>query len=352
MTKTGEIAFLNSKAGFSMSTAFLSSYVKKKLVLKQLYEMDPALFFEKALMSLDDNRWIQRLQINRGKGRNDYPIQTLWHQLLKALAYKMPALSDLASLEAFSPSASAFSRFIGVIEKELEVLDEMILSLADISPCIALGSLESKEERISFLVDTQTALPFLWYSGPLEESSHEQALKLLKKNPFQHSQYLLASSEYERLAPEIWRKFKIKPIIPRHSYSLDKKAYRNITYDDYGQVYCDAATMVYAGFEESRKTLKFRCAAEHYGYRCASYDHCTLRTGMRIPLETDPETFTPLPRFSYRWERLYAFYEQMPFIKALMRSMIPRMGRSAVYYRLVSLLYAAVHRTEKCSKFD
>lgn len=335
-----------------MVTGLLPRCLKEKLVFKQLHEMDPVLFFEKALASLDDTKWIEKLKTNRGKGRNDYSIEKLWHLLLKALAYKLQALTDLTSLETAVPSSSAFSRFIRGIAKELDYLDEMLLALADIGPCIALGSIEGKGERMSFLVDAKTALPFLWYCGPLSESAQEQALKLLQKNPFQHSQYLLASSDYEGLASEIWKKFKIKPIIPRSSYSSDRKPYRNATYDEKGQVYCDAATMVYAGFEESRNGLKFRCAAEHYGYRCATYDHCALRKGIRIPLQTDPSIFTPLPRFSYRWERLYEFYQKMPSIKALLESLVPPMGRGAIYYRLVSLLYAAAYRTENCSKLD
>ena len=63
--------------------------------------------------------------------------------------------------------------------------------------------------------------------------------------------------------------------------------------------------MAYGGFEKDRDTLKYRCPAKHYGYKCGGAGRCPVGKGLRIPLEEDRRVFTPLARSSYRWKSIY-----------------------------------------------
>lgn len=63
--------------------------------------------------------------------------------------------------------------------------------------------------------------------------------------------------------------------------------------------------MAYGGFEKGRGTLKYRCPAKQYGYKCNGDGWCAVRKAVRIPLKEDRRVFTPLARSSYRWKEIY-----------------------------------------------
>jgi len=63
--------------------------------------------------------------------------------------------------------------------------------------------------------------------------------------------------------------------------------------------------MAYAGFEQQRQALKYRCPAKHYGLKCKGEKQCPLKKAVRIPLAVDRRVFTPLARSSYKWKDLY-----------------------------------------------
>lgn len=321
-----------------------------KTSIRHLSEMDRDLFWDHALKGLSQKNFIQELRNNRKKGRNDYPVDLLWKYVLKTVAYKLPSFASLYRLSCDPlPPPWAFSRFIGSILPLSDLLDKMLLSISEVGPIIGLGFFLDREERIHFLFDAVTGLPFLWDSGPIEESCLDQAERILKKNPNSHCQYFLASKEYALLSEVIWNQFHLKPIIPSNLFSNEKRSYQSIPYDAKGQLYCPKTHMIYVGFEESRNSLKFRCASKHYGYRCAIYDTCPLRKGLRVPLKADHQVFTPLPRFSYRWERLYNLYLKLPEIKKDLISSIPKVCKKSFFLRLASLLFSAAYRTQKCS---
>lgn len=64
--------------------------------------------------------------------------------------------------------------------------------------------------------------------------------------------------------------------------------------------------MVYNGFEEKRKSLKYTCPALAYGIECKGALECSFyMKSIRIPMEEDRRIFTPVARSSYKWETLY-----------------------------------------------
>lgn len=308
------------------------------MTLAGLDQIDRGLFFERTKTLLKDS-FVKKLQKRRGAGRNDYPIEELLSYIFYAISHKLPSLAALEKIFSKLPPSSAFSRFLTTLAEEEALLDETLLEKADVGAILALGTYEEGSERYYFLTDINSGIPFLWHKAPLTHDHCQEALILCEKNPHRQGHCLIAGKEFYPLSEPLWQRFRIKPVIAKHPSEAPLKHYKNVRYHDNGEVLCEGASMVYAGFEESRESLKFRCAAKHYGYVCQSYDHCTLKSGIRIPLKIDPAVFTPLPRFSYRFERLLALSSRLKEIGDILFSSIPYAGKRAVFLRLASLLF-------------
>lgn len=313
--------------------------VFSSMTLADLDHIDRDLFFEKSKTLLQDS-FVKKLQKRRGAGRNDYPIEELLGYIFYAISHKLPSLAALEKRFSKLPPSSAFSRFITALAEAETLLDETLLKKVDVGSFLALGTYDDGPERHYFLTDISSGIPFLWHKAPRNNDCCEEALILCEKNPHRVDRYLIAGKEFYPLSEMLWQRFRIKPIIDKQPSSNPPKNYKNVRYLDNAEVLCEGASMVYAGFEESRESLKFRCAAKHYGYLCQSYDHCSLKSGIRIPLKVDPSVFTPLPRFSYRFERLLALSSRLKEIGEILFSSIPYTGKKTVFLRIASLLFA------------
>ena len=99
------------------------------------------------LETLDDEKLMQRLEKERGKGRNDYPVRAMWNSVLSGVIYQHESIASLirelsrngdllrlcgfnvAKGKAAVPNASAYTRFLeNLIEHQAE-LDEMMNNL-------------------------------------------------------------------------------------------------------------------------------------------------------------------------------------------------------------------------------
>ncbi len=70
----------------------------------------------------------------------------------------------------------------------------------------------------------------------------------------------------------------------------------------------ETIAMAFYGFERDRKGLKYRCPAAAYGFACAEWQECCRSAYgriVRVPLDVDRRRFVPVPRGSYKWQRLY-----------------------------------------------
>ena len=90
--------------------------------------------------------------------------------------------------------------------------------------------------------------------------------------------------------------------------------------DEEGSIFCvrrsledarqlETVPMAFCGFEKDRTTLKYRCPAAAYGCACAEREECCSSSYgriVRVPLERDRRRFVPVPRGSYKWQRLYS----------------------------------------------
>jgi len=99
------------------------------------------------LENLDDEKLMQRLEKERGKGRNDYPVRAMWNSVLSGVIYQHESIASLirelsrngdllrlcgfnvAKGKAAVPSASVYTRFLANLMKHQAELDEMMNNL-------------------------------------------------------------------------------------------------------------------------------------------------------------------------------------------------------------------------------
>ena len=96
---------------------------------------------------------------------------------------------------------------------------------------------------------------------------------------------------------------------------LDPTKADNVIYNYRGDVFCvcpvtnEQRPMVYWGYEDDRKTLKYRCVAGAFGVTCKGKKQCCgdkkYGRTVRIPLELDRRVFVPLPRSTPKWQKMY-----------------------------------------------
>ena len=120
-----------------------------------------------------------------------------------------------------------------------------------------------------------------------------------------------------KLIKKVWDRYQIKPVIDIRNCWKDPDdtkvvpGQENVIYDFAGTVTCVCPSrgkrrhMPYGGFEKDRSTLKYRCPVRHYGYSCEGMDSCQITHSIRIPLSVDRRVFTPVPRSSYKWQKIY-----------------------------------------------
>lgn len=193
------------------------------------------------------------------------------------------------------------------------------------------GSVWEKVKRwfgytLSLVVDTRYELPVAFSVTKANCSEVVEAHGLLKQVDEQHPlvvqrcESVAADRGYDdvkliRVVRDDWQAL---PIIDIRNCWRDgetehvAEGSQNIVYDYRGTVSCVCPStgtqrqMAYAGLERDRGTLKYRCPAAHYGIECAGREACPIGKTVRIPMEQEPRVFTPLPRSSYKWRRLYA----------------------------------------------
>lgn len=179
--------------------------------------------------------------------------------------------------------------------------------------------------KLHLIVDAEYELPVGFTVTRASASDVQEGHKLLahleKRQPeiMERCEVLTADKGYDdtKLIVKLWDEYRIKPVIDIRDMWRDGEDTRlltgknNIVYDYKGTVYCycpetnKRREMAFGGFEEDRKTLKYRCPARHYGLECKGMNQCCASGGVRVPLEEDRRIFTPLARSSYKWGRTY-----------------------------------------------
>jgi hypothetical protein len=179
--------------------------------------------------------------------------------------------------------------------------------------------------KLHLVVDATYELPvsFCVTKASVAEApiAHTLFEKLKEAHPkiVERCKYGIADRGYDdgKLIEKLWEEYSIKPVIDIRDMWKDgeeTKALKrpwNVIYNYKGEVYCDNPNgdeqreMAYGGFEKKRGTLKYRCPAKHYGYKCGGERWCPVGKAVRISLKEDRRIFTPMARSSYRWKSMY-----------------------------------------------
>lgn len=178
---------------------------------------------------------------------------------------------------------------------------------------------------LHLVVATGSELPVAFSVTKANASEVVEAHKLVERIGQEHPkiaercQRFIGDRSYDdtKLLQKVWEEWEALPIIEIRNCWKDGEKSRivegmeNVIYDYRGTVSCvcpktgTEREMAYGGFERDRETLKYRCPAEHYGYACAGRQSCPIGKAVRVPRAEEPRIFTPLPRPTMKWDRLY-----------------------------------------------
>jgi len=193
--------------------------------------------------------------------------------------------------------------------------------------------------KLHLVVDSTYELPLGYMVTPASAADSPQLLPLVEQlaeqQPWlvERTQYLSADKGYDSKEnnQELWDRYGIKPVIDiRATWQEERELPRSlypqrvdtIFHTEGGEVLCryqdtaveadNYARMTFQGFEADRECLKYRCPAQAQGLTCTQRHLCygagevgAYGRIVRIPLETERRTFTPVARASYAWEREY-----------------------------------------------
>lgn len=179
--------------------------------------------------------------------------------------------------------------------------------------------------KLHLLVDADYELPVAFNLTPASHSEVKQGHLLIGKldtdrpEVLNECEYFAADRGYDdgKLKSTLFDDHDIRPVIDTRNLWKDGEKTRlikgryNIVYDYQGTVYCccpqelKLRPMAYAGFENKRGALKYRCPAQHYGLSCKGKQSCPVKGSIRVSIYEDRRIFTPLPRSSYKWADLY-----------------------------------------------
>jgi hypothetical protein len=279
------------------------------------------------LSFFSDERFLDALAYRRGRGRNDYSVGLLWDSVFASIACRLPSMEEMRRTMARFPgvfprvpSSYALSRFLAFLSSCTDEIETLFFRKCCSFPVFFGRTVAiSLKDQIHYLWEPQLGIPLLFRPQIKGESSAEavifflQRLKEIDSSLTRKIRYLLGGSLYEDAIQPAWEQFSIRAIIPAKEQKKTLNTYRGALYDEKGVVYCQPEdgkrTMIFAGLEGKRNALKYRCMARHYGTDCCRMGSCSLESGIRIPIALDSRIFTPLPRESYRWNRLYSLYK-------------------------------------------
>ena len=201
--------------------------------------------------------------------------------------------------------------------------------------------------QLHLIIDAEYEIPVAFEVKRASASEAKRLLPMVRKLKKRHpdlidqSRVLMADKGLDsaKINQELWDEHGIKPVIDTRAMwrdekveqgrdpnreitrSLDPDRVDTIVYTERGSVRCICPTsgeerkMAFWGFEADRNTLKYRCPAAAQGIECQGRRECERQAAgqpgafgriVRVPLDKDRRIFTPIPRDTPAWQRLYA----------------------------------------------
>jgi len=178
---------------------------------------------------------------------------------------------------------------------------------------------------VHLIADTEYELPVYFKITKASESevvnAREMIDEMAAKNPeiLEKCEYFTGDRGYDdaKLITKL-EEHDIAPVIdirncwqtpPEETKPLDRDMRITHTFD--GKVFCSCGNdgnerqMVCRGYEKDRHAIKYGCPAKYYGISCSCKASCKIPKDFRIPLDADRRIFTPVPRDSLKWKKLY-----------------------------------------------
>jgi len=318
-----------------LTAASLLRDLSRNAELRQLCGFDPA----KGSAGVPSEDAFGRFLATVIESKED--LLEIFHGLLESLAERIPDLG--ARLAADSKAIPSFGKPVRDEEK-LGEEDRRRDSDADwgIKTYRGVGKDGKAWEKISrwfgyklhLVVDSVHELPL---DFRLTEASAGDSPELLDRvadlqtrhpDVAKRSRELSADKAYDSFENnrELYDLYGIKPLIDIRScwpVEVETKAIVAgradvFVYDEKGRVSClcpcsgEKRPLAFQGFEEDRKTLKYRCPAAAFGFECKGRERCesfadvgAFGRTVRVPLDTDRRVFIPIPRSTPRWEKAY-----------------------------------------------
>jgi len=183
--------------------------------------------------------------------------------------------------------------------------------------------------KIHALIDVITELPIEFKITTASESDMNNLLPLIEKlknncpEIYKELKYVMADRGYdsEPNNRSLVMDYNVIPIIDiRNMWKEEKGKTRllneekadNIVYDFRGDIFCqcirtdEIRPLVNKGYETERMCRKYICPVKAYGIECECRKECEhYNKIVRVKIEEDMRLFPPIPRNSYKWERLY-----------------------------------------------
>ena len=192
--------------------------------------------------------------------------------------------------------------------------------------------------KVHLIVDADYELPVAYDVTRASQSDTTYLLPMVQKLKENHEELVRGAKslsgdkgfDSEENIKTLWEEYRIKPVIdiihkwkeePEAPRLLDPDRVDTLFYNQDGHMLCrhldtpnetkNYAAMAFEGFEESRRSLKYRCPAQALGITCTQRaicndgQHTDHGRIVRIPLKQDRRLFTPLARGTYAWERVY-----------------------------------------------
>ena len=321
------------------------------------------------LEALDAERLLRVLEQERKGRRNDYPVRSLWYSLIAGLVYGRPTITSLIeelkinpglrllcgmTSEGKVPPPWVYSRFLKKLAQHQDLLQEIfdraVSELAELTPDfgrnLAIDSTDVKAwsnpyrkppsdpdagwgvkkadgkqdlyrwlgYKLHLVVDADYEIPVAFEVTPANQDDGRTALPLLhglkEEHPviIERAEHFMADKGYDQ--KDIYKlliseRFDIKPVIPLNLRG--EKSPPGITNSQGTPLCVSGQQMYYAGYDNG--FLKYRCPAISTGVKCQARQPCCRLDGygtvVKLNTREDPRRYTPVPRETKKWARLY-----------------------------------------------
>ena len=395
----------------------MATILQKPLFSWEELERSSGLYrLELGLQYLPDEPIVRALELQRGRGRNTYPVRPVWNAMVAGIVLQHPTVESLlrelsrnAELRLVCgfnpilgadavPSSFAMSRALANLIEHADLIEAMFKELVDrlrqlvpelgrhlgfdgkAIPTFSTGrkNRETGETtdpeadwgmkkyrgedadgkpwekltrwfgyQLHLICDTTLEIPVAFEVLPASTSEVTRLLPMVEKLATQHPELMDRCVDLSAdrgldsggVNKALWEEHQIKPVVDTRKLWRDEKNEQGfdpsreitralnpdvadtIVYTERGELRCvcpltgEERRMAFWGFEADRGTLRYRCPAEAYGLVCQGRTTCeqgalgretSFGRVVRVSLDQDYRIFTPIPRDTPTWQRVYA----------------------------------------------